>query len=78
MKRNIQDLTHAQRRLRYSLTIDAEIFFEEHPGATPEDFIKAFNADEEWHSFYEGETEDIPTVLNEEIFPLVLSECDTE
>lgn len=73
-KSNIENLSRLQRRLRYALCVDIDIFLEEHNGeVSQEEFLKAFNADSEWNEEYKAwakETnENLEEVLKEEIFP---------
>ena len=73
-KANIENLSRLQRKLRYSLCVDVEVFIDEHGGkVSQEEFLKAFNADSEWNGEYKiwakEANENLETVLKEEIFP---------
>lgn len=49
---SINDLTRDQRTLRYSISVDWEIFRDNTENATPEAFLEAFENDEEWKEGY--------------------------
>ena len=52
MNTAIENLTHDQRMLRYSICVDYESFRDDNADATPEAFLKAFEADEDWKEGY--------------------------